>query len=157
MRLSLVMAVLVQLSVIAVSQGQATQSSFEVATVRPSQQDAGPDYNNQITYSPDGFTGRNVTLRRLVAEAWQCQFSIPAADSPNVPARAGGAPIPVLDKTGLQGTYEFSVDLRPELGTDAFTAWERALEDQLGLTIESRKADVAVVVVDEATEIPTPD
>ena len=152
---------------------------------------------------PDGFTGRNVTLRRLVAEAWQCQldqvfgppwldhneydiatrmpegaskeqislmlrsllserfrlkehsdtlqmrvyelmigqggprihpiapgsavtggsgvrfrgdmrhfadllavqFSIPAADSPNVPARAGGAPIPVLDKTGLQGIY----------------------------------------------------
>jgi hypothetical protein len=74
MRLSLVTALLVQLSVIAFSQGQATQSSFEVASVRPSQQDVGPDYNNQITYSPDGFTGRNVTLRRLVAKAWQCQL-----------------------------------------------------------------------------------
>jgi uncharacterized protein (TIGR03435 family) len=77
--------------------------------------------------------------------------------SPKVPARAGGSPIPVLDKTGLQGIYEFSVDLRPELGTDAFTAWKRALEDQLGLKIESRKADVAVVVVDDAAKIPTAD
>jgi uncharacterized protein (TIGR03435 family) len=255
MRLSLVTALLVQLSVIAFSQGQATQSSFEVASVRPSQQDVGPDYNNQITYSPDGFTGRNVTLRRLVAEAWQCQldqvfgppwldhneydiatrvpegaskeqislmlrsllserfrlkehsdtrqmrvyelmigqggprihpiapgsavtggsgvrfrgdmrhfadllavqFSIPAADNPNVPSRAGGVPIPVLDKTGLEGIYEFSVDLRPELGTDEFTAWKRVLEDQLGLKIESRKADVAVLVVDDAAEIPIAD
>jgi len=255
MRLSLVAALLVQLSVIAFTQGQATQSSFEVASVRPSQQEVGPDYNNQITYSPDRFTGRNVTLRRLVAEAWQCQldqvfgppwfdhneydiaarvpegaskeqiflmlrsllserfhlkehsdtrqmrvyelmigqggprihpiasanavpggsgvhfrgdmrqfanllavqFSIPAADSPNVPARAGGSPIPVLDKTGLQGIYEFSVDLRPELGTDAFTAWNRALEDQLGLRIESRKANVAVVVVDDVAKLPIAD
>jgi uncharacterized protein (TIGR03435 family) len=47
------------------------------------------------------------------------------------------------------------VDVRPELGTDAFTAWKRALEDQLGLKIESRKDDVAVVIVDSAEKIPT--
>jgi uncharacterized protein (TIGR03435 family) len=255
MRLSLVTALLVQLGVIAFAQGPATQSSFEVASVRPSQHDVGPDYNNQITYLPGEFAGRNVTLRRLVAEAWQCQldqvlgppwldhneyditarvpegaskdqislmlrgllserfhlrehsdtrqmrvyelmigqggprihpiapdiagtsgsgvhfrgdmrhfsdflavqFSIPAADSPTVPARAGGSPMPVLDKTGLQGIYEFSVDVRPELGTDAFTAWKRALEDQLGLRIESQKADVAVVVIDDLAKIPTVD
>ena len=91
---------------------------------------------------------------RHFADLLAVQFSIPAADSPNVPARAGGSPIPVLDKTGLQGIYEFSVDLRPELGTDAFTAWKRALEDQLGLRIESRKADVAVIVVDDVAKIP---
>jgi len=255
MRLSVITALVVQLSMIAFARGQATQSSFEVASVRPSQHEVGPDYNNQVTYSLGEFTGRNVTLRRLVAEAWQCQFdqvfgppwldnneydiyarvpegaskeqiflmirsllserfhlkehsdtrqmrvyeltigqggprihpitpesaatrgsgfrfrgdmrhfadllavqfSIPAADSPNVPVRAGGSPIPVLDKTGLQGIYDFSVDLRPELGTDAFTAWKRALEDQLGLRIESRKDDVAVVVVDDAAKIPTAD
>jgi uncharacterized protein (TIGR03435 family) len=31
-----------------------------------------------------------------------------------------------------------------------FTAWQRALEDQLGLGIESRKDQVAVVVVNDA-------
>lgn len=255
MRLPLLTALLVQLGVIAFAPGQAIQPSFEVASVRPSQHEVGPDYNNQIAVSPDRFRGRNVTLRRLVADAWQCQldqvfgppwldhneydiearlpegaskeqiplmlrsllyerfhlkehsdtrqmrvyellvgqggprihpimprsaatggsgnrfrgdmrqfadllavqFSIPAADNPNQPVRAGGSPIPVLDKTGLQGIYEFSVDLRPELGTDAFTAWKRTLEDQMGLSIESRKADVAVVVVDDAAKIPTAD
>ena len=255
MRLSLFTAPLILLGVIAFARAQPTKSSFEVASVRRSQREVGPDYNNQITYSPGGFTGRNVTLRRLVAEAWQCQldqvfgppwlaqneydiaarvpegvskeqislmlhnllfdrfhlkehgetrqmrvyelmiaqggprihpipptstetvgsglhfrgdmrrfadllavqFSIPAADSPNVPARADGSPVPVLDKTGLQGIYQFSVDLRPELGTDAFTAWKRALEDQLGLKIVSRKAGIPVVVVDDAEKNPAED
>ena len=212
------------------------------------------DYNNQITYSPDGFTGRNVTLKRLIAEAWHCQLdqiqgppwidrneyeiaarmpegvsreqvslmlrsllssrfrlkmhsesrqmrvyeltvsqkganrSIPSGRAQRqlqvpvststaicaslpicwpssflslpqtIPAhRSGpaGLEIPVLDKTGLQGTYDFSVDMRPELGTDGFTTWKRALEDQLGLSIESRKSDVEIVVVDDALKFPT--
>ena len=253
MRPSLVPVLLVHLSVIPFAHSQPTQPSFEVASVRPSQHEVGPDYNNQITESPGRFTGRNVTLKRLIAEAWHCQlsqvvgppwldhneydiearvpegasheeislmlrsllvarfglkqhgdtrpmrvyelttgpggpkiqpippggatapksgfhfrgdmrqfadllaiqFSIPAPENPNVPVRAGGTPIPVLDKTGLQGIYEFSVDLRPELATDAFTAWKRVLEDQLGLRIESRKSDVAAVDVDDAAKIPT--
>jgi uncharacterized protein (TIGR03435 family) len=238
---------------VALALAQAGQPAFEVVSVRPSQQEVGPDYNNQITYSAIGFTGHNITLKRLMAEAWHCQlnqvagplwidrkeydisarlpdgatkeqiplmlrslladrfrlkehsetrqmrvyeltvtpggprihpvrpedatvagqgfhfrgdmrqfadllavqFTIPAAMSPSEPARAGGAPIPVLDKTGLEGIYDFRVDLGHELGTDGFTLWKRALEDQLGLNIDSRKADVAIVVVDEAAEIPT--
>ena len=248
----LLTVLLVPLSAITFANAQTGQPSFEVASVRPSQHEVGPDYNNQIAYSPAAFTGRNVTLKRLIAEAWHCQlgqvlgppwldhneyditarlpegvnneqialmlrsllaerfrlkehsetrpmrtyelmigpggprihpvqegaaptpnsglhfrgamrqfadllavqFSIPAAESPSEPARAGGTPIPVLDKTGLQGIYEFSVDVGPELGTDSFTAWKRALENQLGLKIESRKGDVAVVVVDDAEKTP---
>jgi uncharacterized protein (TIGR03435 family) len=237
----------------ALAQSQPTPSSFEAASVRPSQHEVGPDYNNQITYSSAGFNGKNVTLRRLVAEAWHCQmnqvagpqwldrneyditarsfegatkeqiqpmlrallvdrfslkqhgetksmrvyelevgkdgpkikpvqdgsasssgpgfrfrgdmrqfadflavqFTIPAPENPGVPVKAGGPAIPVLDKTGLQGIYDFSAELRPELQTDIFTAWKRALEDQLGLKIESRMDNVAVVVVDDASKIPT--
>jgi uncharacterized protein (TIGR03435 family) len=244
---------LVNIGVITLAQTQSTQQSFEVASVRPSQREVGPDYNNQIAYSPGGFTGRNVTLKRLLAEAWRCQlnqiigppwldqseydiaarlpegatneqvpdmlrsllfdrfhlkehsetrqmrvyeltvapigprihpiqpgettaagpgfhfrgdmrqfadllaiqFSIPAPTNPSEPVRAGGSPIPVLDMMELHGTYEFSVDLKPELGTDAFTAWKRALDEQLGLKIESVKTDVPVVVVDDATKMPT--
>jgi uncharacterized protein (TIGR03435 family) len=244
---------LVYLSPTALAQPPATTPSFEVASVHPSRNTVGPDYNNQITYTPTAFICRNGTLRRLIAEAWHVQmnqvigpgwineneydieartpegtsreetdlmlqsllgerfqlrqhsetrsmrayelsigegesrihpvqdgqttaarpgfhfrgdmhqfadllaiqFSIPAANDPSVPVKAGGPPILVLDKTGLQGIYEFSVELRPELHTDAFTAWKRALEDQLGLKIESRKGDVPVVVVDQAAKIPT--
>jgi uncharacterized protein (TIGR03435 family) len=234
------------------AQTSATAPAFDVASVKPSQHPVGPDYNNQLTYCPAGFTARNVTLKRLVAEAYHLQlnqvfgpgwldqneydvdaraagaareqmapmlqsllaerfyltrhtemremrvyelfvgksglkiqpmsdggtvkpqpgfhfhgdmrqfadlltvqFSIPAAVDPSEPVRASGAPIPVLDKTGLPGIYDFSVDIHPELGVDSFTLWQRALEDQLGLRIESRKESVAVMVVDQAAKIPT--
>lgn len=253
MRVALFTLIVVPLSVGALGQDRA-EPSFEVASVRPSQREVGPDYNNQITYSPGRFMGHNVTLKLLVAEAWHCQidqvvgppwidrneydvearvpdgasheqialmlrsllfdrfhlkqhsetrqmrvydltvakggpkiqpvqpgaapapgagihfrgdmrefadllavqFSIPAAASPSEPVRAGGTLIPVLDKTGLQGIYEFNVNAGPpELGTDAFTGWKRILEEQLGLRIESRKGDVPVVVVDDAAKVPT--
>jgi uncharacterized protein (TIGR03435 family) len=244
---------LVSLGTVAFAQAQPQATSFEVASVRPSQHEVGPDYNNQIAYLPDGFNGKNVTLRRLIAEAWHCQtsqisgpqwldrneydiaarapvgatreqmqlmlrtllverfrlkqhsgskqmrvyeleigkngprikpdgagnpppsgpgfhfsgdmgqfadllalqFTMPAPENPGVPVKAGGPAIPVLDKTGLQGNYSFSVAIHPELGTDIFTAWKRALEDQLGLKIESKMDNVAVVNVDDAQEIPS--
>jgi uncharacterized protein (TIGR03435 family) len=235
--------------------GQASRApaAFEVASVRPSQREVGPDYNNQITYSPTGITARNVTLKRLIAEAYHVQLnqisgpgwldrneyelearaagastpeqmalmlrgllaarfnlkshsetrqmrayelavgksgprihptnegetagaqggfhfhgdmrqfadllavqlSIPASDNPSVPSRASGPPIPVLDKTGLQGTYDFSVDIHPELGADLFTLWQRVLQDQLGLRLENRKGNVEVLAVDQAEKMPT--
>jgi uncharacterized protein (TIGR03435 family) len=240
-------------SSVALGQASTTAPAFDVASVKLSQRVVGPDYNNQLTYSPTGMTARNVTLKRLVAEAYHLQLnqvlgpswldkneydidakaagastreqmalmlrslvaerfkltqhsemremrvyelvigksgskirpmsdgetatapagfhfhgdlrqfadllavqlSIPAPDNPGEPARASASPIPVLDKTGLPGIFDFSVDMHPELGTDMFTSWQRALEDQLGLRIESRKENVAVLVVDEAARIPT--
>jgi uncharacterized protein (TIGR03435 family) len=238
---------------VAFGQASTTAPIFDVATVRASQHLAGPDYNNQLSYSPTGIIARNVTLKRLLAEAYQLQLnqvlgpgwldkneydvdarsagagtheqdalmlrsllaerfkltqhsemremrvyelaigksgakihaisdgenvtvgagfhfqgelrrfadllavqlSIPAPDNPAEPARASTSLIPVLDKTGLPGIFDFNVDIHPELGTDMFTSWQRALEDQLGLRIESRKENVPVLVVDEATKIPT--
>jgi uncharacterized protein (TIGR03435 family) len=229
------------------------QPAFDVASVRPSRVTVGPDYNNQITFTRTGFRASNVTLKRLIAEAWNVQlnqvigpgwidhyeydiigraaegttkeqmapmiknlladrfrlrdhtetrrmrvyelaiaktgpkiqpitegqpvktapgfhfhgemrqfadllavqFSIPAPQDQSVPARAGGPPILVIDKTGLEGIFDFSVDMQPELNTDRFTAWRRALENQLGMRIESQQREVAVVVVDDAAKVPT--
>jgi uncharacterized protein (TIGR03435 family) len=240
-------------SSVAGGQASATAPAFDVASVKPSQHLIGPDYNNQLSYSPTGFIARNVTLKRLVAEAYQLQLnqvlapswldkneydidarsaevatreehalmlrslmaqrfkltehsemremrvyelvvgksgskihpisdgesptagagfhfhgdlrqfadllaiqlSIPASDNPAEPTRASTSPIPVLNKTGLPGIFDFSVDIHPELGTDMFASWQRALEDHLGLRIESSKGNVAVLVVDEAARIPT--
>src|ERR1700678_1726499 len=240
-------------SSVAVGQASTAAPAFDVASVKSSQHLLGPDYNNQLSYSPNGIIARNVTLRRLVAEAYQLQLnqvlgpswldkdeydiearaagagtreqhalmlrglvaerfkltqhsemremrvyelvigksgpkirpisdgenptapagfhfhgdlrqfadlltvqlSIPAPMNPAEPARASASPILVLDKTGLPGIFDFSVDIHPELGTDMFTSWQRALEDQLGLRIEGRKGNVTVLVVDEAERIPT--
>ncbi|MGB7267488.1 MAG: TIGR03435 family protein [Terracidiphilus sp.] len=240
-------------SSVAFGQAPPPAPAFEVASVKPDQRIVGLDYNNQLTYSFGRFTARNVTLKRLVAEAYRVQlsqisgpswidrneydidartaegatreqmalmlrsllasrfnlqqqsetremrvydlvvgntgpkihpigdgetaaansgssfhgdmrkfadflavmFTMPAASSPSEPVIAGGPQIPVLDKTGLTGIYDFSVDMRPELGTDGFTSWQRILQDQLGLKIESRKENVSVMVIDEAAKVPT--
>ncbi len=63
------------LSAIAIGYAQPAPVSFDVASVRPSRHKAGPDYNNKVTYSPGEFNGQNVTLKRLVAEAWYCQLN----------------------------------------------------------------------------------
>jgi uncharacterized protein (TIGR03435 family) len=234
-------------------QAPATTPAFDVASVKPSQHLVGPDYNNQLTYSPAGLMARNVTLKRLIAEAYHLQLSqvlgpswidqneydidtraaggggkeqmvlmlrsllaerfnltkhtemremrvyelvvgksgpkvhsigegetagaqagfhfhgdmrqfadllavqlsIPAMENPGKPAVAGGAQIPVVDRTGLQGIFDFSVDSHPELGLDMYTSWQRVLQDQLGLRMENRKESMAVLVVDGAARIPT--
>jgi uncharacterized protein (TIGR03435 family) len=257
MRLPHCILVSALLAVPALTRSQPAKAAFEVASIRPSERTVGPDYNNQIRWTPESFTARNATLRRLIADAWQLQldqvigppwldhneydiearlgegateerkrlmlqsllldrfnlkqhretramrvyeltvardgpkikplaikpaaegeahsgagyhfhgdmrqfadllavqFSIPALDDPGTPVRAGGPASPVLDRTGLDGVYDFSVDVRPELGTDMFTLWQRASQDQLGLSLESRKEPVTVMVVDNAAEIPT--
>ena len=252
MSISRFMIALAFLSPAVFAQPQAKPQAFDVASVRPSRLTVGPDYNNRITFTPAGFNARNVTLKRLIAEAWNIQlnqvigphwidqneydvnaraaegttqkqmspmlqsllaerfklkhhnetremrvyelalaktgpkiqpvadgepvkttpgfhfhgdmhhfadllavqFSIPAPVDPSLPSIAG-PPALVLDKTGLQGAFDFSVDIRPELNTDMVTVWQRALEDQLGLRIESRKGEVTVVVVDDAAKIPS--
>jgi uncharacterized protein (TIGR03435 family) len=240
-------------SSVAFAQAPTTAVAFDVASVRPCQHLVGPDYNNQITYSPSGIIARNVTIKRLLAEAYDLQLNqvfgpawlgqseydvdakaagvvtreqisqmlqsliadrfkltqhsemremrayelkvgksgpkirpvsgektvsapsgfhfhggmrefadllsvqltIPAANNPAEPVRASPSQIPVLDETGLQGIFDISVDIHPEFGTDMFALWQRALEDQLGLKIESRKGNVPVLVVDEASRVPT--
>jgi uncharacterized protein (TIGR03435 family) len=92
---------------------------------------------------------------RQFADLLALQFSMPAAESPDKPVRASEPQIPVIDKTGLAGIFDFKVDIRPELGTIVFTLWQKDLENQLGLRIESRKVEVPVMVVDSAMKIPT--
>jgi uncharacterized protein (TIGR03435 family) len=226
---------------------------FDVASVRVSERLAGPDENNRIVFEPAGFTGRNVTLRRCLAEAYRLQLSqvvgpawldrseydidakasgpagkdqlalmlrtllaerfklvqhtetkelrvyelvvdkggpriravdeggvpgvgggfhfhgdlhrfadllavqlsIAGSDDPTRPGRASGPPVPVLDKTGLAGVYDFAVDIRPEPGSDIFALWQRTLQEKMGLRLESRRASVKALVVDNAEKIPT--
>src|ERR1700722_17548122 len=44
--------------------------SFDVASVKASARAVGKDYNNQIAIGPSNFTGRNVTLQRLIVDAY---------------------------------------------------------------------------------------
>jgi uncharacterized protein (TIGR03435 family) len=61
-----------------------------------------------------------------------------------------GPAVPVLDRTELPGVYDLTVGVKPELGMDSFTLWQRAPRKQMGLRIESRRGPVEIVVVDDA-------
>jgi uncharacterized protein (TIGR03435 family) len=50
--------------------------AFDIASVKLSGHPVGPDYNNQLTFSLAGLSARNVTLRRLVSEAYRLQLRL---------------------------------------------------------------------------------
>ncbi len=84
---------------------------------------------------------------------------------------SGALRMPVLDMTGLPGTYDFKLDLRPYVAarqsdaplvnrdtpgmTDALIdVATAALQEELGLKLEQRKVRLEVLVVDQADKTP---
>jgi uncharacterized protein (TIGR03435 family) len=49
-------------------------TAFDIASAKLSEHQVGPDYNNQLVFSPAGLSARNVTLMRLVSEAYRLQL-----------------------------------------------------------------------------------
>jgi uncharacterized protein (TIGR03435 family) len=93
---------------------------------------------------------------RQLANLISIQLTISSASNdPSKPGIASGPPVPVLDKTGLQGTFDIKADLKIEPGADSFTLWQRFLQDRLGLKLESRRQKLEVLVVDSAAKTPT--
>jgi uncharacterized protein (TIGR03435 family) len=58
---------------------------------------------------------------------------------------------PVLDATGLSGAYDFVLDYDPQDGMSLFVA----IEQKLGLRLESKKAPVELLVIDRVEKSPT--
>ena len=84
------------------------------------------------------------------------QLTIPMDNpDPSSPSRATGTPVPVINRTGIEGVHDISVALKLEPGADTFTVWQRALQEQLGLRLESQKAAVEILVIDHAEKIPS--
>jgi uncharacterized protein (TIGR03435 family) len=72
--------------------------------------------------------------------------------------------LPVIDKTGLQGYYDLKLDWVPERDVQskgdvrdapAGQVIQDAIQDQLGLRLERRKAPIGILIVDHAEKIPT--
>ena len=71
---------------------------------------------------------------------------------------------PILDRTGLSGTFDFvlewgpdpaSVSATPEDHADRQTYLQEALQDQLGLKLERQKAPMDVLLIDHVDRQPT--
>jgi uncharacterized protein (TIGR03435 family) len=63
--------------------------------------------------------------------------------------------VPVIDKTGLDGLYDFRLEWSPDQqaagsGLDTRPSLFTALQEQLGLKLESGRGSVEIVVIDNA-------
>jgi uncharacterized protein (TIGR03435 family) len=101
------------------------------------------------TTSPANFHGDMRQFANLIS----IQLSIPPIDDPTRPSIASGPPVPVIDKTRLDGDFDISVDLPRDSG-DAYIRWQRALREQLGLNLESTRAPVEILVIDRVERKP---
>jgi uncharacterized protein (TIGR03435 family) len=65
----------------------------------------------------------------------------------------------VINQTGLDGVYSFTLDWTPEginpSGPDSPPPILAALQEQLGLKLEARKAPVEILFIDHVEKIPT--
>ena len=82
------------------------------------------------------------------------QLTIPLLNDSSTPSVARGAALPVLNQTGIQGPQDIALTIRPDQGGDAFTVWKRALREQLGLALDSRRMPVEFLVIDKAEKDP---
>lgn len=65
---------------------------------------------------------------------------------------------PVIDKTGLDGKYDFKLEFHPQAFHDVEDAWpslEVALPVQLGLKLEPEKSPIQALIVDKIQKTPT--
>jgi uncharacterized protein (TIGR03435 family) len=66
---------------------------------------------------------------------------------------------PVVDKTGLEGAFDFTLDWTPDSDAQASETAPLsifvALQEQLGLKLEAQKGPVEVLIVDHVEKIPS--
>ena len=84
------------------------------------------------------------------------------ADLLTTPLRA-----PVVDETGLKGRFDFTIDVSPYISEvlakrsegnaipDIIALGITAIQEQLGLKIDSRKMPVEILAIDQIVKIPT--
>jgi uncharacterized protein (TIGR03435 family) len=62
---------------------------------------------------------------------------------------------PVIDATGLEGGYEIRFEFRPDAAaTGEGPSLVTALQEQLGLKLESKKGPVEMLIIDHAERPP---
>jgi uncharacterized protein (TIGR03435 family) len=103
---------------------------------------------NQAPPQPGVIPKITLLCRNLTMEAF----------APTLRAIAGGTK-PLVDKTGLEGAWDFDITLTPPgmlrlAGADGISVFD-VVDKQLGLKLEEQKIPLPVIVVDSANQKPT--
>lgn len=108
----------------------------------------GPKLSDPDPSKPGMRTMGNATGLHITA--WQSTMQQLAAQLSNTAGR------PVLDKTGLTGTYAYKMDFNPDVAApdSGIPSMSTAVQDQLGLRLEPQKAPIEILVIDSAEKPP---
>jgi len=107
-----------------------------------------------LNVQPPGDGPRNLDSLTL---AFSCHSTTIAsfAEQLPIPQRQGELRKPVVDKTGLEGAFDFEVKV-PFAGTDDLSQLSDAIDKQIGLKLETVTMPAPVVEVKSVNEKPTP-
>src|SRR4051794_29284506 len=110
--------------------------TFDAASVKPSRQTLGRDANSQVVFGPAGLNGRNVTLKRLITEAYNVR-----------PYQISGGP-------GWLNDSEYDIDAKadgPTTRENLRLMLRALLADRFRLTIHREAKDLPIyeLVVDK--------
>lgn len=69
----------------------------------------------------------------------------------------GAIPAALADQTGLQGNWDFDLNVVPPgVAGSSIASLSSAVEDQLGLKVEQKRTDQPVLVIESINTVPTP-
>jgi uncharacterized protein (TIGR03435 family) len=99
--------------------------------------------------------GKSNRMGNAMKESFEKTTIPELAELLSVPVRA-----PVVDMTGLKGRFDFKTDFSgffvPGASLDDLPAFiSTAIQEQLGLKLESRKAPLEILVIDHAERVPS--
>ena len=104
--------------------------------------DAAPGTPGQIGMSPGCITGHAAPMQALVDHLSNAALQLGR---------------PVIDQTGLRGNYDFTLEWTPDNlppGDSNAPSLFTAVQEQLGLKLDARKAPVEIIVIDSAEKVP---
>lgn len=91
------------------------------------------------------------------AEVLALKLTIPLVANPVTPSVAQGAPTPVVNKTGIEGVFDFALPMSLDAREEPLTFWQRTLKEQLGLNLEPGQEEPVEFFIIEHAVRPTPE
>jgi uncharacterized protein (TIGR03435 family) len=109
-----------------------------------------------VTLRPAAAPGGAYKFRALNGHATGSSISMPMLAG-RLSRPDFGLDRPVLDYTGLEGTFDLTLDWKPDgsAGSGSDASIFVAIEEQLGLKLERRKVSLDVLVIDRINKMPT--
>lgn len=89
------------------------------------------------------------------ADVLALKLTIPLVADPAAPSVAQGTPVPVVNKTGIEGVFDLALPMSLDTREAPLTFWQRTLQEQLGLRLEPGQEPVEFFLIEHAERVPT--